>query len=133
MKSNPLAIVLGLGLVAAPLTAASAQSAWTPGAEITGQSVQVQTNGVVNTVYFDQGGVARITTPSGTEVPGRWSAANQQLCLEVGAGTSECWPYRTAFQQGTPMTLTSSCNVTSQWIANGINQAPTQMRAGERG
>lgn len=132
MKSHSLAAILGLGLVAAPLTAASAQSAWTPGSEIVGQSVQVQTNGVVNTVYFDQGGVARIATPSGKEIPGRWSAANQQLCLETGGGTSECWPYRTAFQQGQPMSMTSSCNVTSQWVANGINQ-PTQMRAGERG
>ena len=131
MKFNLSAAIVGLALVAAP-AAASAQS-WTPGAEITGQSVQVQTNGVVNTVYFDQGGVARITTPSGAEIPGRWTAANQQLCLQTGAGASECWPYRTAFQQGQPMSMTSSCNVTSQWVANGINQAPTQMRAGERG
>jgi len=73
---------------------------WTPGSEIVGQSVQVNTNGTVNTVYFDQGGVARIMTPGGTSVPGRGTAANQQLCLDIGTGNAECWPYRSAFQTG---------------------------------
>ena len=132
--SSVAAIVGGLGFLAAPLTAASAQSAWMPGAEIVGQSVQVQTNGVVNTVYFDQGGVARIASPSGNQVQGRWSAANSQLCLEVAGGASpECWPYQAAFQPGQTVTLTSSCNVTSQWVANNVNQPPTESRAGERG
>jgi hypothetical protein len=135
MKFGHVAAIAGsLGFLAAPMTAASAQSAWTPGAEIVGQSVQVQTNGVVNTVYFDQGGVARIATPSGKEVSGNWTAANQQLCLTVAGGASpECWPYQSAFQQGQAVTLTSSCNVSSQWVANGVNQAPMESRAGERG
>jgi hypothetical protein len=105
---------------------------WTPGAEIVGQSVQVNTNGVVNTVYFDQGGVARVTTPNGRSVPARWSAANQQLCLDVGAGSAECWPYRSAFQTGQAVTLTSNCNATSQWIADNTNM-PEQQRMPERG
>ena len=127
-------IVGGLSCLAAPMTAASAQSAWTPGSEIVGQSVQVQTNGIVNTVYFDQGGVARIATPSGNQVQGNWSVANQQLCLQVAGGaTPECWPYQAAFQPGQAVTLTSTCNVSSQWVANGVNTPPTEQRAGERG
>jgi hypothetical protein len=120
----------GVAAVAAP-SAASAQM-WTPGSEIVGQSVQVNTNGTVNTVYFDQGGAARIMTPSGNTVPGRWTTANNQLCLDVGAGSPECWPYNSAFQPGQVVSLTSSCNVASQWTANSTNQ-PQQQRMPERG
>jgi len=102
-------LVAGMTAVVAPSTV-SAQM-WTPGSEIVGQSVQVNTNGTVNTVYFDQGGAARIMTPAGNSVPGRWSVANQQLCLDIGTGPAECWPYRSAFQAGQNVTLTSSCNV----------------------
>jgi len=112
-------------------SSASAQM-WTPGSEIVGQSVQVNTNGTVNTVYFDQGGVARIMTPAGNTVPGRWSTANQQLCLDIGTGSAECWPYRSAFQAGQVVTLTSNCNVSSQWTANNTNM-PEQQRMPERG
>jgi hypothetical protein len=74
-------------------SAASAQM-WTPGGEIVGQSIQVNTNGIVNRVYCDQGGAARIVTPGGMSVPGHWSAANEQLFLDIGTGSAECWPYR---------------------------------------
>ena len=124
------ALLAGMTAIVAP-SAASAQM-WTPGSEIVGQSVQVNTNGTVNTVYFDQGGAARIMTPSGTSVPGRWSVANQQLCLDIGTRPAECWPYRSAFQAGQNVSLTSSCNVTSQWLANSTNM-PEQERMPERG
>ena len=112
-------LVAGVGLLIVPQVAA-AQSAWTPGSEIVGQSVQVQTAGVTNTVYFDAGGAARIITPAGNVVPATWSAANQQLCLQSGSG-QECWPYQSPFQAGQQMTLTSSCQATSSWMANGTN------------
>jgi hypothetical protein len=123
------ACTAGMGAIMAP-SAASAQT-WTPGGEIVGQSVQVNTNGTVNTVYFDQGGTARIMTPAGKTVNGSWTAANQQLCLDVGTGSAECWPYRAAFQPGQVVSLTSTCNVTSQWTANSTN--PEQQRMPERG
>jgi hypothetical protein len=124
------AIAASLAAVVAP-SAASAQM-WTPGSEIVGQSVVVNTNGTANTVYFDQGGVARIMTPNGTPIQGRWTAANQQLCLDIGTGSAECWPYRSAFQAGQPVTLTSNCNVASQWTANSTNM-PEQQSMPERG
>ncbi len=43
-------------LVATPLSAGMAQMMWTPGSEIVGQSIQVETNGVTNTLYLDSGG-----------------------------------------------------------------------------
>lgn len=129
-KKLTAALVAGMCLIVAP-SAASAQM-WTPGSEIVGQSVQVNTNGTVNTVYFDQNGAARIMTPSGNSVPGRWSVANQQLCLDIGTGPAECWPYRSAFQAGQNVSLTSNCNVTSQWLANSTNM-PEQQRMPERG
>lgn len=133
MKSSSVAKAIGGAcLIFVPLAAVSAQ-VWVPGTEITGQSIQVETNGVVNTVYFDPGGVARIATPSGTMVQGSWTVADQNLCLQTGAGGRECWPYRSAFLAGQPVTLTSSCQVTSHWVANAVNMPPPQAPGGERG
>ena len=124
--------IVGTLLVGAPV-AGFAQAGWVPGSEITGQSVQVETNGVTNTVFFDPGGVARIQTPSGKSVPGTWAAANGQLCLTTGAA-QECWPYSQPFQADQQISLTSSCNSASRWTALGTNQAaPVQQGAGERG
>jgi hypothetical protein len=96
---------------------------------VTGQSIQVETNGVTDTVFFDPGGVARIQTPGGSMVPGTWAASNGWLCLTTGAA-QECWPYAQPFQAGQQISLTSSCNAASRWTALGTNQAaPT----GERG
>ena len=122
--------IVGAMLLGAP-TAGLTQN-WVPGSEITGQSVQVEINGVTNTVYFDPGGAARIQTPAGNTVPGSWAAANGQLCLTTG-GAQECWPYAQPFQAGQPLSLTSSCNAASRWTALSTNMAPVQAGAGERG
>lgn len=111
---------------------AVAQSGWTPGSEIVGQPVQVTTNGVTNTVYLDAGGSARIMTPGGNTVPATWTAANGQLCMINGAA-QECWPYAGPFHAGTPVTVTSSCNATSTWLAASTNAPPTPVERGERG
>jgi len=118
------------GVVAMPATAL-AQANWTPASEIVGQPVQVTTNGVSNTVYLDSGGTARIVTPGGNTVPANWTAANNQLCLANGSA-QECWPYNAAFRAGTPVTLTSSCNATSTWLASSTNTPPPAV-SGERG
>jgi hypothetical protein len=111
-----------------------AYAQWTPGSEIVGQSVQVTTNGVTNTVYLDPGGTARIMTPAGNTVPGTWTAAGGQLCLSAG-GPTECWPYTAPFQAGAPVSLTSNCNSTSTWLASATNTPPPPppVERGERG
>jgi hypothetical protein len=101
-------------------------------AEVIGQPIQVTTNGVTNTVYLDAGGPARIMTPGGNTVPGTWTAASGQLCLSAN-GANECWPYASPFQAGQPLTLTSSCNSTSTWLASATNSAPPPPPRGERG
>ena len=123
-----------VGLVALATGGMAAAQSWTPGSEIVGQSVQVETNGVVNTVTFNSDGTASIATPSGKLVPANWTATGGKLCLSTG-GTSECFPYTQAFQAGQPVTATSSCGATSRWLASGVNQpaAPTQRPLGERG
>ena len=131
MKTN-LTAALAATISAIALPSVASAQMWTPGSEIVGQSVQVNTAGTVNTVYFDQGGAARITSPAGASASGTWSVANQQLCLDIGTGTAECWPYRSAFEAGKPVTLTSNCNVSSQWLANNTN-VPEQQRMPERG
>ena len=120
-------------LTAALPGAALAQAAWTPGSEIVGQPIQVTTNGVTNTVYLDAGGTARIMTPGGNTVPGTWTAANSQLCLSNGT-VQECWPYSAPFQAAQPLTLTSSCNTSSTWLASSTNAPPPPpAQRGERG
>jgi hypothetical protein len=132
MKSCIL-VRTAIALTAATLPAAAfAQPAWTPGAEIVGQPIQVTTNGTTNTVYLDPGGQLRITTPNGNTVPGTWTAANGQLCMGVG-GANECVPYSAPFQAAQPQTLTSSCGATETWLAQSTNQPPTQGQKGERG
>jgi len=122
-----------VGLVALSLSGVVAAQGWTPGSEIVGQSIQVETNGVVNTVTFNADGTASIATPSGKMVPANWTATGGKLCLATG-GTSECFPYTQAFQAGASVTATSSCGATSRWLANAVNQpAPTQAPKGERG
>ena len=119
----------GLTLMMALPGVAFAQAA----TEIIGQPIQVTTNGVTNTVYLDAGGTARIMTPGGNTVPGTWAAANSQLCLSNGSA-QECWPYTAPFQAGQPVTLTSSCNSTSTWLAASTNGPPPPAgQQGERG
>jgi len=117
--------------LAAPVCGVIAQAGWVPGSEIAGQTVQVQTQGVVNSIYFGADGTATITTPSGTTVPGTWSAAGNQLCLSANGG-QECWPYSQPFQPGQQLALTSSCQQVSTFLAQSTN-APMQQPAGERG
>jgi hypothetical protein len=119
------------GAAALPITTVAAQAGWIPGSEIAGQTVQVQTNGVVNNITFNADGTATITTPSGMTVPGTWSAANNMLCLSANGG-QECWPYNQPFQAGRQMAMTSDCQQVSTFLAQSTNP-PTQNTGGERG
>ena len=124
--------LLGVTLLGTPLTVGLAQTGWIPGSEITGHAIQVETNGVMNTVYFEPGGVARIQSPAGNVVPATWTATGGELCLQ-STGGRECWPYAQPFQTGQQITLTSSCQVASRWLPISTSQPPIQQGAGERG
>jgi hypothetical protein len=112
-----------------PLFMASAAAAqWVPGSEITGQQVQVQTNGIINIVTFEPNGVARISSPSGaTVVNATWTVGNGELCLRT-ASAFDCYPYTAPFQAGQPVDLVSHCAVRSRWLAPSVTLPP-----GERG
>lgn len=133
MKSRfAVRVVMALAAASAFPGAAFAQT-WTPGSEIVGQPIQVTTNGVTNTVTLTPGGQAQILSPAGTPTSGTWSAANGQLCLTKGAA-QECWPYAAPFQAGQPVTVTSSCNASSTWLAAATNAPPPPPgQRGERG
>jgi hypothetical protein len=131
MKSS-LAAKAAIGLSIAILPGAALAQAWTPGAEVIGQPIQVTTNGTTNTVFLDPAGQLRIITPGGNTVPGVWSAANGQLCIGTG-GPQECVPYNGPMQAGQPQTMTSSCGATETWLAQNTNQPPSQGQKGERG
>jgi hypothetical protein len=123
-------LVAGLALLGSSSMAWSqdAYYGWTPGSEIVGQRVQVETNGVTNTVAFERGGVAKIYSPTGTTVvDATWTAANGQLCLNTSS-SSDCYPYRSPFQAGQSVDLISDCAVHSRWLAPQVSA-----QAGERG
>jgi hypothetical protein len=105
--------------------------AWVPGSEITGHAIQVERNGVMNTVYFDPGGVARIQSAGGNVVPATWSVAGGQLCLSAG-GAQECFPYTQAFMTGQPVMLSSACGA-ANFVPISTAPPPMQEGAGERG
>ena len=128
-----LAVRAAIGLMSILALPGVAVAQAAPGSEIIGQPLQVTSNGVTNTVYLDSGGTARILTPSGNTVPGNWSVANGQLCLSA-AGAQECWPYTAPFQAGQPVTLASSCNQSSTWVATATNApTPPPNQGAERG
>jgi hypothetical protein len=132
MTRPSLAILFATVSLSAPV-AAIAQ--WVPGSEIVGQTLQVETNGITNTVHFASGGAAHITSPGGQVVNASWTSGGNELCLHTASG-KECWPYQTAFQAGQAITLMSSCNSTSRWLAAATNQPPpppTPPPQGERG
>ena len=136
MNKTSVAAALGGLLLTSGLAAESAAAqGWMPGMEITGHGVRVETQGVVNTVYFDPGGTARIVSDSGREYPGTWSVQGQSLCLEMGAGARECWAYQAPFVTGQPMAMASSCGP-STWTALSTAEPlppPPPPPAGERG
>jgi hypothetical protein len=133
MKGLFVRTALGLTIITAMPGVALAQ-AWTPGAEIVGQSAQVTADGVTNTIFFDTAATQRIVTPQSNSLNGAWAAANQQLCL-VDNAVQECWPYTAPFQAGVPVTLTSlTSGKTSNWVFTGVNAAaPAAGQRGERG
>jgi hypothetical protein len=132
MGSRMISRALIGSLLLGASVAGFAQTGWVPGSEITGQSIQVETSGVTNTVYFDPGGVARIQTPAGATVPATWNVANGQLCLSTGSAR-ECWPYTQPFQAGQQLSLTSSCQSASRWLPLSVGQAPQAQASPERG
>jgi hypothetical protein len=131
MTRTGLLKVAFFGAAAAVPMGSVAAQAWMPGSEIAGQTVQVQTNGVVNNITFNADGTATIMTPEGTSVPGTWSAANSMLCLSANGG-QECWPYSQPFQAGQQVALTSSCQQVTTFMPQSTNP-PAQRSSGERG
>jgi hypothetical protein len=133
MMNQSLKFRIVLAAAAAALPGAAFAQGWTPGSEVVGQPLQVTTNGVTNTVTLMPGGSAAITSPSGRVVNASWSAANGRICLVNGAA-QECWPYAAPFQAGQPVTVTSSCNAVSTWLAAATNAPPPPpAQRGERG
>lgn len=122
-----MVVRLTAALAALMITTAAAAE-WVPGSEITGQQVQVQTNGVTNIITFEPNGVAQISSPSGAKVvQATWTAGNGELCLTT-PGTSDCYPYTSPFQAGQPVDLLSKCAVRSRWLPSAVTLPP-----GERG
>jgi hypothetical protein len=127
-----------LGVFGAALTLlpAAANAQWMPGSELAGQSVQVETNGTVNTIHFDPGGAARIITPRGTVIPGSWTSGPSGLCLNAN-GAQECWSYAAPMAAGQAVAMTSSCGAVSTWNPAGTNAPPPPPQQpsaeGERG
>jgi hypothetical protein len=108
----------------AQVAATPAIAQWVPGYEITGQTVRVETNGVINRVDFLPNGVARISSPSGaTIVDATWTANQGELCLTTPK-TADCFPYKSAFESGKSVWLTSKCKQVTKWTPEATNAPP---------
>jgi hypothetical protein len=120
-------MILKIVTGAVALSSASIAAAqWSPGMEIVGQEVQVQTNGVVNTISFQPNGVATIRSPSGaTVVDANWTSDAGQLCLKT-TNTFDCYPYRAPFTAQAPVDLISNCGVRSRWTALSTAVSPVE-------
>lgn len=116
---------IATGVIAISMASAAAAQ-WSPGMEILGQQVQVQTNGIVNTILFLRNGVATIRSPSGlTVVDATWTSDSSQLCLKT-ADSFDCYPYRAPFTAGRPVDLISNCGVRSRWTALSTAVSPVE-------
>ncbi len=63
---------------------------------------------VVNRIHFSPDGIIHIVPEDGrVAIPGTYAVRNDNLCLTWTPRGTECWPYREAFRQGEPVTLTS--------------------------
>ena len=121
------AIAIGASI----LSSAALAQAQQPLAEVIGQPIQVTTNGITNTIYFDANGTVRMVTPNSNVVQGSWALSQGSLCINSGSA-QECWPYDSPFQPQHPKTMTSSCTSTSTWVAQATNN-PSQSLKSERG
>lgn len=136
-----LLTVSAIGLAGGMATTAAAQTA-PMGEELYNQTVQVRfANGTVNNVTFGPNGNLTIRAPGVNPVNGTWRVQGNQLCM-YAQGDSECWGYTQRFQANTPLTLTSTCDSSAQWLATAVSPlpqpAPVQQvqpveRSGERG
>jgi hypothetical protein len=127
-----LAFAIRASLAALAMTAPVAALAQAgPMSEVIGQPIQVTTNGVTNTLYFDPDGTVRMITPNASVVQGNWAIQGSNLCVSRGA-VSECFPYNSPFQAQQPRTMTSSCNSVSTWLAQATN-GPSMDTKAERG
>lgn len=103
------------------------------GDEIRGQIIDVKfSDGTVNSIYFGPDGSATISSETIGTVPASWTVEGQQLCLSY-LEARECWAYSAEFQAMTPVTMSSSCNASSEWMARAVNAPAAVRRAGERG
>ena len=130
LKSIISTFCMALSLCPAAAFAATVPR-WVPASEIIGQTVQVETDGVVNDVRFVRDGSAVISTPGGRAMPATWTATKGQLCLAIGVA-HECWNYPRAFTEGQTLEMTSDCHVTSRWLVRLVNPPPPKPDA-ERG
>lgn len=111
-------IVIGCAASASIASAALAQGRdWVPGSELVGQTVRVETDGIVNIVSFEPNGLARISSPTNARtIDATWTADGEQMCLAT-ASSSDCYPYSEAFIGFEPVDLISNCGVRSRWTA----------------
>ena len=80
---------------------------WSPGQELVGRSLRLETQGGQrSTLAFRRGGDVRATFGE-RETRGRWWAAERRLCFRWPGATTECWPYARPFRRGEPVSVTS--------------------------
>jgi hypothetical protein len=103
-----LAAISGAAMLAACAGgSAPAPDRRTPGAELIGRSVTLETSaGQVSTLHFEDGGAVQAEF-GGKQIAGNWVATGDRLCFAWSGNSRECWPYTAPFERGETATLTS--------------------------
>ena len=124
----------GVALSFAAIGPVHAQSEMMTGDELQGQTVDVVfADGTTNSIFFGSNGQALVSGPDGNTMNASWFVQDEGLCLQA-SGSRECWAYASEFVAGQPMTMSSSCDASSQWTARAVNApANAPMMMGERG
>lgn len=129
-----LGTTAAIGMAVASVGTAYADDHMMTGDELQGQTVDIVfADGTTNSIFFGSNGQALVSGPGGSTMNASWFVQQDELCLQA-SGSRECWGYSSEFAAGTPMSMSSSCDATSQWTARAVN-APVAapMMMGERG
>jgi hypothetical protein len=106
---RPLMLCVGMaGSIALAGCATIVPGSRTPGSELVGRSLRVETaKGQQSTLNLQPEG--RVEALFGERhVAGLWRTDAERLCFVWGGNFEECWPYTRPFRRGKTQTITSN-------------------------
>jgi hypothetical protein len=104
----PIASLLLLSAACATIPPSSA------GAGLVGQSLRVEAEGAPPILVNFRADAVVTATVGTQEAIGRWTVEDARLCLDFPRQGKECWPFKTSFERGRTVALTSDRGTTAK-------------------